>query len=111
MYNSDMEKIMRKYPGRLTRARSIKLYCKEMCCAGDTESWRNCTFNACFLWNFRLGREVLGNQTSFKKHRQNSSNLAKDEVLQATKPVQEVLGMDIQKQINDAKAGGEDGRK
>ncbi len=66
----DITKIRKKYPSRLTRGRSIKLYCKESCSAGDTKSWRDCTFDACFLWNFRLGREIiLGNRASFKKQR------------------------------------------
>ena len=79
---NDIETIRKKYPVKLTRARAIKLYCKECCSAGDMESWKNCSFKVCFLWNFRMGREILGNQTSFKKHRQNISKSAKNEVLQ-----------------------------
>lgn len=63
----DIEKLRRKYPTRITRGRAIKLYCKELCCCGDNESWKNCPITACFLWRFRLGKELLGNQTSFKK--------------------------------------------
>ena len=60
MYNSDMEKIMRKYSSkRITRGRAIKLYCKEMCCAGDYQSWANCTFKSCFLNSFRMGKEII----------------------------------------------------
>jgi len=62
-----LEKIRKKYPSRLTRGRAIKLYCKENCCAGDTTSWRECSQKACFLWSFRLGKEILGNSTSFTK--------------------------------------------
>ncbi len=41
MYNSDIDKVMRKYSGkRLPRGRAIKIYCKEMCSAGDTKSWK-----------------------------------------------------------------------
>jgi hypothetical protein len=65
----DMDKLRKQYPSRITRAKAIKLYCKHNCCAGDTNSWKNCTFKGCFLWNFRMGKEMLGNQTSFKKHR------------------------------------------
>ena len=67
--NEDYEKIRRRYPARLTRAKAIRLYCKSQCCCDDLESWRNCTIKACFLWCFRFGREILGNQTSFKKTR------------------------------------------
>ena len=68
--NSDMEKIRQKYAKRKhTRAKDIKLYCKEQCCAGDNESWKNCTFDNCILWRWRMGRELLGNRTSFSKTR------------------------------------------
>ena len=58
MKNNDMEKIRAKYKNRITRGKAIKLYCKEQCCAGYTESWKNCSFNGCFLHNFRLGKEL-----------------------------------------------------
>ena len=70
MTNEDWEAKRKKYPVRLTRAKAIKIYCKEECCAGDMESWKNCTIYNCFLWNFRLGRVFKGNSTSFKKKRQ-----------------------------------------
>lgn len=64
---------------RLTRARAIKEYCKNSCCAGSVVDWRECPSNSCILWRFRLGREVLGNQTSYKKkHRQKASFSAKN---------------------------------
>ena len=57
MYNSDMERIMRKHKDKhITPVKSIKLYCREMCCAGDMESWKKCTFTNCFLYRYRLGR-------------------------------------------------------
>lgn len=59
MNNSDMGNFMKKYKRRLTRARSIKVYCKEMCCAGDNVSWRDCSFTSCPLWRFRKGKEIL----------------------------------------------------
>ena len=74
-----IEKIRKKYPARLARARAIKLYCKECCCCGELESWKNCSLKACFLWNFRTGKETLGNTTSFKKQRQNRGLFAKKE--------------------------------
>ena len=58
--NELWEKLMLKYKGkRLTRGRAIKLYCKLECCAGDTESWKECPVENCFLWKFRTGREIL----------------------------------------------------
>ena len=54
---------------RLSRAAAIKNYCRYHCCCNDLISWRNCSFFNCFLWRFRLGRELLGNKTSFKKQR------------------------------------------
>ncbi len=70
MYNSDMERIRQKFSRRkLTRKQAIRLYCKEMCCAGDIKSWKECTFSNCFLFNFRLGRETLERGKSFRKTR------------------------------------------
>ena len=77
MYNLDMEKLMKKYSKRkLTRSKAIKLYCKEVCSAGDTKSWRDCNFYACFLWQFRLGRETLSKPQSFKKQGKTSIKIA-----------------------------------
>lgn len=84
MDNNSVDAIRKKYPSRIARAKAIKLYCKESCSAGDTESWKNCTFDACFLWNFRLGREVLGNRTSFKKHRGKALNSSKNSIVEGT---------------------------
>jgi len=57
--NEEFEKIQKRYKNeRIPRGKAIKLYCKEMCCAGDERSWTKCTFKACFLWNFRLGNEI-----------------------------------------------------
>jgi hypothetical protein len=67
MTNS-IEKIRKKYPRRLTRGRAIKLYCKENCCAGDMTSWKNCTIKSCFLWNFRLGKEIVENKKTSSKN-------------------------------------------
>jgi len=59
MHNSDFEKIMLKCKKRLTRARAIKIYCKELCSNGDIKSWADCTFTNCPLWRFRKGKEIL----------------------------------------------------
>lgn len=60
MKEDDIEKIMRKYENkRITRGMAIKIYCKEICCAGDYKSWAECGINECPLWNFRMGRENI----------------------------------------------------
>lgn len=82
MYNSDMEKIMRKYKRKLTRKNAIRIYCKEHCSAGDQKSWKECSFYACPLFNFRLGRESLAKPQSFKKQRKTTTNLDKQGVSQ-----------------------------
>lgn len=73
--NSDFEKIMSKCKRKLTRGRAIKLYCKELCCVGDTKSWSDCSFTNCPLWRFRRGKEILVrgnplNKSSAKKLRE-----------------------------------------
>ena len=66
MNNQDTEKIQRKHSNkRLSPLKSIKAYCKEMCCAGDLSSWKECAFTACFLFQYRLGQ---GNRSSSQKH-------------------------------------------
>lgn len=52
-----IEKLRSRHPKRLTRGKAIKLYCKELCCCGDYQSWANCTQKSCFLWSFRMGLE------------------------------------------------------
>jgi len=47
-----MEKIK-----KLTPLKAIKEYCKEQCCAGDTISWKDCTFEECPLFTFRIGKK------------------------------------------------------
>ena len=78
MNNQDIDIFMRKYEGKkTTRGKAIKVYCKEMCCAGDLKSWSGCDFYACPLWKYRLGRELHGNQKSFKKDSKNPVKNAK----------------------------------
>lgn len=36
--------------------KAIRDKCKYDCCAGDTESWKNCPNKFCMLYPFRLGR-------------------------------------------------------
>ena len=72
MHNSDMEKIMQKHKKKLTRRNAIRIYCKEMCSAGDTKSWKECSFEACPLFSFRMGREMPANKSSVSKHAKTS---------------------------------------
>ena len=65
--NEDYEKIRKNYPNRLTRGRAIKLYCKSQCCLNDYEAWKNCTISHCFLWNFRMGKEIIPTKAFHKK--------------------------------------------
>ncbi len=68
MNNEMMEKVKAKHSKRrLTRARAIKLYCKTQCCVDDLTSWRQCAITGCFLWQFRMGKEIFANKTSFTK--------------------------------------------
>lgn len=50
---------------KLTRQVAIKVYCKELCSAGDYRSWADCSFIACPLWRFRKGTELKVNSGSF----------------------------------------------
>lgn len=62
----DIEKQFGKYKNKkLTRTHAIRIYCKELCCAGDNVSWRECNFISCPLWRFRKGTELKVNLGSF----------------------------------------------
>jgi hypothetical protein len=78
MDDLDMEKIVKKHKKSLSPIKSIKLYCKEMCCAGDMNSWKNCTLTHCSLYRYRLGHR---NSFPVKSIEQNPSLLMKNEVL------------------------------
>ncbi len=72
MDSETMDKLKRKYnKKKLTRARAIKLYCRYECCANQTEDWKNCLLKGCFLWKFRMGREIYTKRNTFKKGMQN----------------------------------------
>lgn len=47
---------MVKEEKHLTPIRSIKLYCKYGCCAGDMSSWKYCTNVNCVLHCYRMGK-------------------------------------------------------
>ena len=49
----------------LSPLKSIKKYCKEQCCCGDTKSWKECTRTECYLYRYRLG---IGNKKLNEKH-------------------------------------------
>lgn len=38
-----------------TPIKAIKDHCKNTCCCGDAESWKNCTITTCALYSYRLG--------------------------------------------------------
>lgn len=78
MYNSDLEKIMRRHKRKLTRKNAIRIYCKECCCAGDQKSWKECNFTACPLFNFRLGIETLERGKPFTKTRKTIGSFDKN---------------------------------
>ncbi len=44
---------------RLTPIQSIKKYCKELCSSSDLKSWKECNFDKCFLFSYRLGKRPL----------------------------------------------------
>jgi len=52
---------------KMGRAKSVKQYCKEQCCAGDLQSWKECPMKGCFLWKFRLGKEISTSDKSNHK--------------------------------------------
>ena len=66
-----MQRINSNPKRKQTPLRAIKDYCKLMCCASDMESWRECTFTNCFLYNFRFGKKsgkiIKPKQDSSKK--------------------------------------------
>jgi hypothetical protein len=87
----DIEEIRKKYPTKLTRGRAIKLYCKEQCCSGDTDNWKNCTVKGCFLWSFRRGKEIIPSKgKSTKKSIVLPSKSTKNSILQDRLIVSEV---------------------
>lgn len=68
---------------RLARGQAIKNYCHFECCAGDYESWKNCTITNCFLYRFRMGKEENPvNKKCTSKTIACSSNSTKNEVLE-----------------------------
>lgn len=90
--NEQWGRIIKKYKGkRVSRSQAIKNYCKLECCAGDLESWKNCTITNCFLWRFRLGKEILGNSTSFKKTKAKQGIL--EQINDSTEEVLEERGL------------------
>jgi len=54
MNNELMAQIVKKQGHAKGRAGSVFKYCKYQCCAGDTSSWKNCTFTNCYLFAYRM---------------------------------------------------------
>ena len=48
---------------RLSAAQAIKFYCRYICCANDTVSWKNCPVLRCSLNPHRFGKRVNKNHT------------------------------------------------
>ncbi len=67
--DEDMQKEYMKQKGKrkLTRARAIRLYCRYNCCANDVTSWRKCEMKYCFLWQYRMGKEISRRDSSLNK--------------------------------------------
>lgn len=42
---------------RIGRAKAIRLKCID-CCGGNTAEVRKCPATHCFLWRFRMGKEI-----------------------------------------------------
>lgn len=78
MNNEDMKKIADKHSKRLSPLKSIKKYCKLMCCCNDWKSWKYCSFTECFLYKYRLG---VGNRGFNKKHSSGALNFRKNKVI------------------------------
>lgn len=58
MRDEDIKQIMLKYRDKkLTRNKAIKIYCKDVCCAGDIKSWKDCPITDCPLWEFRINKK------------------------------------------------------
>jgi len=81
MVNYDqIEKQFGKYKDKkLTRQKAIRIYCKELCCANDQVSWRDCSLVFCPLWKFRKGTEIKGNLGSFHIKSKITTQKQKDE--------------------------------
>jgi len=84
MNNQDMEKIALKYKGKkLSPLKAIRNYCKEMCCASQIKSWKDCSFTACFLYRYRFGKmNMPKNKESKKKHKGLRINSSKNNALE-----------------------------
>ena len=66
--------------------KAVKEHCKNTCCCGDMESWKNCTIKECMLWPFRMGknpfrkkREMTGAQRTAAAERLRKAREAKQD--------------------------------
>lgn len=53
---------------RLTPVGSIKFYCRYLCCANDTTSWKHCKATKCTLYPYRLGKRPKDTIRPIKHH-------------------------------------------
>lgn len=65
----------------LTPIQAIKKKCKEDCCAGDMDSWKNCSVLNCPLWAYRLGKrpKTLTSEKSNQKQADSYEKIDKNE--------------------------------
>ena len=47
---------------KLTPLKSIKFYCKHICCANDIKSWKECPCVKCALFPYRMGKTIKKQQ-------------------------------------------------
>ena len=68
---------------RLTPVQAIKQKCKEHCCCGDLNAWKNCPVVKCPLHPYRMGKrpKTLPFEEYTKKKADCSSNSENKQVL------------------------------
>ena len=60
--NVEFENASEKQVSVLT---AVKNKCRFDCCAGDQESWKNCTNTKCWLHPYRLGKNPYRNKREY----------------------------------------------
>lgn len=79
MRNDEMPQPERK----LSALKSIKFYCRYLCCAGDLKSWRYCNAYKCTLHKYRLGKgNKSGKGTAEQKQPSIPQSLDKNKKIQ-----------------------------
>jgi hypothetical protein len=71
-----------------TPLKRVREYCKNTCCAGDTESWKNCSLIKCELFPLRFGTnenkrvKVASKKDMSKKAMFSKGDFSKSDVLE-----------------------------